>query len=359
MEFNIPTKLVYLEEEKELTIGNILKENRFNNILFLYGRHSLKNSGYYSLIIDSLNKNGIKYTEFNDIDPNPDTEKAREIMNIVKQNNFDCILAVGGGSVLDMAKYISNNYYYSGDITDLMMGKFKPINNLPLVTMITIIGSGSEMSNSCVMSNKQKHIKQGYRSQLNYPFISYLNPYLTKTCSNYNISVGIADMFCHTLERYFSSSQTNVCDKLSLALLKEIVEVSYEVVNKEFDINSRKKMMLCSTLAHCGITSFMENYSMPIHKVEHILTGNYDSLTHGEGISIIMKNFVILNKNKLKDKILKLVNTSFNVKTKSINKAINIFVSWVNSLNLHQDFSFIGVDEKEIKNLYKKYLLIK
>lgn len=359
MELNIPTKLIYLEEEKEISIGRILKENNFNKVLFLFGRNSLKKSGFYDLFVKSLNENEIKYIEFNDVEPNPEVHKAEEILKLCQTENVDCILAVGGGSVLDMAKYVCNNFYYQGDITDLMYEKFKPINTLKLVTCITLIGSGSEMSNSCVMSDKKKKIKQGFRSITNYPYLSYLNPYLTKTCSKYQLAVGVADMFCHTLERYFSLSDNNVSDDISLAVLKQIVEVSKVVINDDFDVRSRKKMMLLGSLAHCGITSFLENYNMPIHKVEHILTGKYDNLTHGEGIAIIMNDFVKLNKNTLKTKIVKLCNVIFNSRAKSLNKCVSMFSDWVCSLNLHTNFDFLSIDEKEVATIYMKFLKLK
>lgn len=353
--FHIRTKLYFDNTTRDVQLKDIFEDFGYKKVFLVYGGKSLKNNGYYQKIVDNLHQNNICFDEFSNVLFNPAVENIIPCVEKVRAFKPDCLIAIGGGSVIDFTKLVAHSYYYDGDPMDIVKEVVKPINSLPFGTILTLIASGSEMSNSCVISDRKHNFKKGFRSELNYPTFSYLNPYLTETVPSYQISCGIADMFCHTLERYLTDSdELEISDDLALGLLKDIVEVSYRVVDKPFEVNSRSKMMICGTLAHCGVTSFAKNYKMPIHGVEHILSGKYPSIVHGDGINFFMPYYLELNRKELKDKIVKLGEIVFKLKRPSVKKVLETFRSWTYSLNLHKDFSEYGVEKGYIDSLINR-----
>ena len=123
-----------------------------------------------------------------------------------KEFRPDLILAAGGGSVLDAAKSVAHGYYYDGDPLDFNKHLVEPLHALPVATILTLAASGSEMSDSCVVSDRKHNFKSGFNSPTNYPLFSLMDPSLTLSVPPYQVGVGLADMFCHSFERYYSAS---------------------------------------------------------------------------------------------------------------------------------------------------------
>ena len=200
-EFYSPTK-VYFGKETEKQIGEIISSYGYKSVLIVYGQSSIKKIGLYDTVINSLNTHNIKFIELANIEPNPKVSKVREGVKLLRNNPVDLILAVGGGSVIDTAKAIACAYYIEEDPWYLNAHLVKPLKALPVATILTISAAGSELSNSCVISNDDTKVKSGFNSDLIRPVFSILNPELTYTVSPYQTSCGIVDILMHTLEQF-------------------------------------------------------------------------------------------------------------------------------------------------------------
>lgn len=350
--FCCPTK-IYFRENRVSLIGKIIKEDyAFHKVYFVYGGHSLKKSGAYDKIVSSLKENGVDFQEYSGISANPDIKDVRKMVEETKAYQPDLILAAGGGSVLDSAKCVAHGYYYDGDPLDFNKHLVQPLHALPIATILTLAASGSEMSDSCVISDYEHHFKNGFNSITNYPLFSLMDPSLTLSVPPYQVGVGLADMFSHSLERYLSPShEQEPCDDLALAVLKNIVEVSYRVISDPDDLAARRTMMICGSLAHDGFTNYGKGKMFIIHKAEHKLSGAYPLLTHGQGIALLMPKYLEVNKTIFKDKILRLSNVVFGIKTKSATRGIQALKDWLLSLPIYHSYEELPfkVDPEEVK----------
>ena len=350
--FCCPTK-IYFRENGVSLIGKIIKEDYgFHKVYFIYGGHSLKKSGAYDKIVSSLQENGIEYKEYSGISANPDIKDVRKMVAEVKVFQPDLILAAGGGSVLDASKSVAHCYYYEGDPLDFNKHLVKPLHALPVATILTLAASGSEMSDSCVISDYEHHFKNGFNSVTNYPLFSLMDPALTLSVPPYQVGVGAADMFSHSLERYLSPShEQEPCDDLALAVMKNIVEVSYKVLANPEDIEARRTMMICGSLAHDGFTNYGKPKQFIIHKAEHKLSGAYPLLTHGQGIALLMPRYLEINKTLFKEKILRLGEVVFSVKSTSASRSIQALKDWLLALPIYHSYQELPftVDTKEIE----------
>lgn len=279
------TKLIFGKNTEE-SIGIEVKKHS-NKVLLHYGGGSIKKSGLYDRIINSLKKEDIEIFELAGVKPNPRVSLVREGINICRKENISFILAVGGGSVIDSAKAIAAGVNYEGDVWDLFTGT--PINHeiIKLATVLTIPAAGSETSSGSVITNEEGWMKRSVGHENMRPVFSILNPELTFTLPKYQTSCGIADMMAHVMERYFvNEKNVDLTDRLCEATMKSIIENGLRLMKNPDDYNARAEIMLCGTVAHNGSLDVGRGGDWASHDIEHELSGIYD-IAHGAGLSII------------------------------------------------------------------------
>ena len=236
-------------------------------------------------LIKSLIENDITYIEVGGVEPNP---KVSFVRNVLKENyDFDMILAVGGGSVIDTAKSIAVSYRTNIDPWKFNSHEVIPEKAMPVGVVLTIAAAGSEMSSSCVITNEELNIKQGFNSEVNRPLFALMNPEYTFSVSKYQTACGIVDIMMHTLERFISSEESMLADEFAIALLKTVLKNGVIAYNEPTNYQARKELMLASSFAHNGLTHVGRGYKMRAHAFEHIISGFYDNVTHGAGLSIV------------------------------------------------------------------------
>lgn len=347
-DFQCPTK-IYFHNEGVSRIGRIIADDyHFNKVYFIYGGNSIKKNGTYEKIIDSLKESKIAYKEHSGIEANPDIEEIRTMVKEVKLMQPDLILACGGGSVIDSAKSVAHGYYYDGDPLDFNKHLVRPLHALPVATILTLVASGSEMSDSCVVSDRRHHFKAGFNSVTNYPLFSLLDPSLTLSVPAYQLGCGFADMFCHSFERYFSpSSAIEPCDGFALSIMHDIVRTSYAVLKNPNDISARRAMMIEGTLSHNGFTNYGKGKVFIVHKAEHILSGLYPQLTHGQGIALLMAEFLKVNADRLHDKIMEFGRLVFRKEPLSVAEVVEELEKWLDTLPIAHCYSDLPFEMKE------------
>lgn len=228
-QYYTPTKVVFGRGTEEQA-GQLVKEQGGTRALVHFGGRSARESGLLDRVLASLDRAGVAHVELGGVVPNPRLSKVREGMELCRREGVDFLLAVGGGSVIDSAKAIALGLAYEGDVWDLFSGQ--PAQDcLPVGTVLTIAAAGSEMSNSCVITNEDGWKKRGLNTDLCRPRFAVMDPELTFTLPAYQTASGCVDIIYHTMERYFSGAETvEPTDSMAEGLMRSMLELSRRVV---------------------------------------------------------------------------------------------------------------------------------
>lgn len=283
-----PTKVFFGADETN-KIGSIISEYGFKNILLHYGKASIKATGLYDKIVALLKENGINYYELGGVEPNPKLKLVLEGVECVKKHDIDFILAVGGGSVLDSAKAISVGACVDFSPWEFSIKKQVAKKHIPLGAILTIAASGSDMSDSCVITNDVTKEKRGFNSPLNRPLFAILDPKLTYSVSKYQTACGVVDIMMHTLERFISvgPDDTDLTDNIALSVLKTTLKYGKTVIDEADNYEARANIMWANSLSHNGITGMGRVFVMSVHQLEHELSGMFDEVAHGAGLAVL------------------------------------------------------------------------
>lgn len=285
--FYTPTKVIF-GKGVQSQVGAVIKSYGFKKILFHYGSGSIKKSGLYDQIVASLRENGIEFVELGGVQPNPKLSLSRKAAQLCIDEKVEMILAVGGGSVLDSSKSAAAGAANHCDPWEFSSGARVLEKSLPVGAVLTIAAAGSEMSDSCVITNEEGWFKRGFNSDHNRPLFAIMNPELTYTVSKYQTACGVTDIMMHTLERYFCmNGDVALTDHLAEGLLRSVIEAGKVVMDKPDDYEARATLMWASSLSHNGLTGCGRNFMMRCHQIEHELSGMYDRVAHGAGLAVI------------------------------------------------------------------------
>ena len=282
-----PTKVIF-GKDKHKAVGAVISEYGYDNIILQYGQGSIKKSGLYDEIMASLKEHNINVVEMGGVEPNPKISFVREAVRLAKEKGVQMILAVGGGSVLDSSKSTAAGALSECDPWDFHSGKAIPQKSLPVGCILTIAAAGSEMSSSAVVTNMELNMKRGFNSDLNRCLFAIMNPEMTYTVSPYQTACGVVDIMAHTMERYFMPIEpTDLTDRISESILKTVISAGATLIENPRDYNARANMMWASSLSHNGLTGCGRQNALPVHQLEHALSGEYDHIAHGAGLGVL------------------------------------------------------------------------
>ena len=286
-QYYTPTKVFFGRKEEE-KIGDILKEFKAQKILLHYGQNSVIKSGLLGKIKSLLEASKINYLELGGVEPNPKLSLVEKGVQVVKENGIDFILAIGGGSVIDSAKSIAAGACVEHSPWLFSTHKEVPLKAIPVGVILTIAASGSDMSDSCVITNDKTKEKRGFNNPLNRPKFAILNPELTYTVSPYQTACGIVDIMMHTLERFISSGEaTELTDRIAIGLLKSVYHAGKIVMKDPNNYDARATLLWANSLSHNGLTSCGRSFTMSVHQLEHEVSGMFDSVAHGAGLAVL------------------------------------------------------------------------
>lgn len=254
-------------------------------VLLVYGGGSIKRSGLYDRVRTSLA--GLEVIELADIAPNPKIASVRAGQALVKEHDIDVILAVGGGSVIDAAKVIASSKFYDADPWDLVVDSSKrfAIAQLPVVDILTLSATGTEMNVGSVISNPETHQKLGTGGP-NSPAVSFLDPTLTFSVSPWQTAAGAIDIFSHLTEQYFDQAANDVTSGMMAGLYRAVIKNAPLALANPDDYDARAALMWASTMALNGLVNVGNNNGWTVHPIEHELSAYYD-ITHGVGLGIL------------------------------------------------------------------------
>ena len=286
--YETPTK-VYFGKDEEYKVGKIVAEYNPKKVLIHYGGRYAKESGLLDRVKKCLDDESIKYVELGGVVANPELKLVRQGIDLCIREGVDFVLAVGGGSVLDSAKDIANGAANPEvDVWDFSLKKCEPEKTLNKGAILTISAAGSEMSNSCVITNSETGEKRGYGCSNNRMNFAIENPELTYTVNPYQTACGIVDIAMHTIERYFCPGQdTYLTDSIAEAIIKNVMKAGVDCIKNPRDYEARANMMWASSLAHNGLTQCGRECQLVVHQFEHEVSGMYPNVAHGAGLAAI------------------------------------------------------------------------
>ncbi|MBQ9630147.1 MAG: iron-containing alcohol dehydrogenase [Treponema sp.] len=285
--FYTPTKVVFGKKTEEQT-GALVKEQHAQKVLIHYGGGSVVRSGLLDRVRLSLKEKEIPFVELGGVLPNPRLSLVYEGINLCKKENVDFILAVGGGSVIDSAKAIAYGISNTGDVWDFYEHTREASSCAPLGTILTIAASGSEMSNSSVITKEDGLKKRGYNNDLCRPKFAIMNPELTLTLPDYQTACGCTDILMHTMERYFVSGETfELTDTIAEALLRTVMKNALILRDNPKNYDARAEVMWAGSLSHNGLTGCgISSSDFATHRLEHEVSGLFD-VAHGAGLAAL------------------------------------------------------------------------
>jgi len=283
-----PTRVVF-GKDAECRAGEMAQEAGARHALLVYGGGHALASGLVERVRASLRDAGISFAELGGVKPNPLIEKAYEALRLAETQKPDLIIAIGGGSVIDTAKAIGYALAEPDlDVWELFAHARKAKACLPIAAIPTIAAAGSEMSDSCVMTNGKTSEKRGYSSDLCRPRFALLNPELTYGVPPWHTACGNADILMHTMERYFTNGgNLELTDSIAEGLMRTVMHNALIVRDDPRNGKARAELMWASCLSHNGLTGCGNGGNdFASHMLEHELSGFFD-VTHGAGLTAV------------------------------------------------------------------------
>lgn len=284
--FCVPTRFVFGRGVEKET-GREIKAFGAKKVLIHYGGGSVIKSGLMKTVTDALDAEGIAYVSLGGVKPNPRASLVYEGIELARMENVDFILSVGGGSALDSAKAIAVGAPYDGDFWDFYIGKAKPTCRIPVGTVLTLAATGSESSNSSVITREDTKEKVGLNNELNRPVLAIMNPELTMTLPAYQTACGATDIMAHAMERYFTNeTEVDVTDRMCEAVISSVVRAATIAMKDPCNYDARANLMWAGTVAHNDTVGVGRLGDFASHRIEHELSAMYD-VAHGAGLAVV------------------------------------------------------------------------
>ena len=350
--YDIPTKVYFGKNQLE----NLVCELKpYKKVLLVYGGGSIKKSGLYDRVVKFIADAGLEVFELSGVEPNPEIGTVRRGVKIAKEKGVDVVLAVGGGSVIDCAKWIAGGAKVEFDAWEFYSKNAPVLSALPIISVLTLSATGSEMDSCGVVTNPETKEKVGKLAQPLYPKVSFLDPTLTYTVDRYQTACGSADILSHVIETYFSKDDDLfMLDAVMEGIMKTVVKYAPIALENPCDYEARANLMWASSWAINGFILGGKVKAWSCHPLEHQLTAYY-GITHGLGLAILTPRWM---KYCLSDKTVdKFVSFGVNVfdidktldKMEIANKAIEMLSNFLyKTLGLSDTFEKVGIGSENI-----------
>ena len=285
--FYNPTKLIFGKDAMKLLVAELVQYGP--RVLLSYGGGSIKRNGIYEQVIEALRIAGKQVFEDPGVMPNPTIGKLYEGARLARENNVDLILAVGGGSVVDYAKGVAasawckqdpwSKYYLKDENPDCRL--------IPVGSVLTMVGTGSEMNGGSVITNPEQKLKIGkVFGPENFPKFSVLNPEFTFTVPKYQMVAGCFDILSHLMEQYFSGEDDNTSDYIAEGLMRSVIRNARVAVKNPLDYEARSNLMWTAAMALNTLTKMGKSQDWMVHMIGQSI-GAYTDATHGMTLAAV------------------------------------------------------------------------
>lgn len=354
-EFYNPVRILFGDEHLSTLKDHISEEAR---ILFLYGGGSIKKNGVYDEVIKSLK--GRSMVEFAGIEPNPTYEKCMEAVDVIKKESLGFILAVGGGSVIDAAKFIGAAAVYSdGDPWEILSRGKKPSGSLPIGTILTLPATGSEMNSGSVISRQSTGEKFAFSSPFSFPLFSILTPGAASFLPAKQVANGVVDAFIHVIEQYLTYPvNAPLQDRMAESILLTLIQEGPKVYADPADYQSMSNLMWSATMALNGLISCGVPTDWSVHMIGHELTALH-GIDHARTLAIVLPGLWKVLKEEKKDKLLQFGERVWGISEGTDDEKADFAITrteeFFHSLNVPTRLPDYGVGQETIDNIVKRF----
>ncbi len=255
--------------------------------LLVFGGGSIKKNGVYDAVKNALEASGVRSVDFPGVEPNPRLDTVRRGITLCRACGADMVIGIGGGSSIDCAKAVAAGAPYGGDVWDLISGREKIRACLPILAVLTIAATGSEMNVAAVVTNTDTLEKLGFKSPLLRPAVSILDPAYSFSVPPFQTASGAADIVAHTLEDYLPVEGAFLQDRFAEGILKTCISFGPTAVKEPENYEARANLMWAGSHAINGLLFYGKAHAWTAHAIEHQLSAYYD-VTHGAGLAVVI-----------------------------------------------------------------------
>ena len=362
--YSNPTKLYFGKEALDGLNEELPKYGK--NVLLIYGGGSIKANGIYDKVIEILKANGKNIYEDSGVMPNPTYDKLQEGIQRARDAKADLLLAVGGGSVCDYAKAVSVSVNCTEDAWDKYFVRFDDVSCkiVPVGSVLTMVGTGSEMNGGSVITNTKQKLKIGHVFDENvFPKFSILNPEYTYTLPKYQMVAGIFDIMSHILEQYFSGNDDNTSDYIMEGLLHSLIHSSKIAVQNPTDYEARSNIMWIATWALNTLVSKGKTTDWMVHMLGQAV-GAHTNATHGMTLSAVSIPYYKFIMPYGLDKFVRYAVNVWGVKPQNktkeeiANEGLQNMQNWMSEMGLALNLTQLNVTEDMIDAITKSTVIM-
>lgn len=332
----------------------MILNNYGKNILLVYGGGSIKRNGIYDNVKELLPDYNI--FELSGVEPNPRIETVRKGVSMCRENNIDVVLAVGGGSTIDCAKVIAAGVYYDGDTWDIVSDPSKIGEVLPIVTILTLAATGSEMNKNAVISKMETKEKLGTASWNMIPVATIEDPEYMYTLPPIQTAAGTADIMSHIIEGYFKvTPDAFVQDRFAEGILQTCLKYCPIALKEPTNYEARANLMWASSMALNGLCGSGKAGGWTCHPIEHELSAFYD-ITHGVGLAILTPRWMrYILSDQTVDKFVDYAKNVWGIvgddKYALANEAIDLTEKFFKDCGIPMTLSELGIDQQNFDEM--------
>jgi NADP-dependent alcohol dehydrogenase len=353
-DFYNPTRILFGQQRIADIDKHIAKSAK---VLVLYGGGSVKATGTLQEVLTALGERTV--LQFGGIEPNPSYETLMGAVEIVKQQNIDFLLAVGGGSVIDGTKFVAAASVYQGDARDILKTRGGVIKHaLPMGAVLTLSATGSEMNNGGVVTQKDTHTKSAFFSQHTFPQFAVLDPTKTYTLPARQLANGVVDAFVHITEQYLTYPvNAPVQDRFAEGLLLTLIELGQQAMHNPTDYDLRANLMWVATLALNGLIGAGVPQDWSTHMIGHELTALYN-IDHARTLAIVLPAMLTVRQDAKRDKLLQYAQRVWQITDGDEQQRIDLAISktkdFFNGLGVDTQLSAYDLNESHIDTIIQQ-----
>jgi NADP-dependent alcohol dehydrogenase len=356
-EFYNPTRIFFGKNQLEAINKCVPTDAK---VLITLGGGSARRSGLIDKVRTILGSR--KVFEFGGIEPNPRYETLMKAVELVRRENIDFILAVGGGSVIDGTKFICLASNYKGEPSNILNSGFEGIKGiskndvLPFGTVLTLPATGSEMNSGAVIT--YNHGKFGIGSEYTFPVFSILDPTLTFTLPKIQVANGIVDAFVHVTEQYTTFPvDARLQDRMAEGILQTLIEIGKTTIDEPENYDARANLMWCATMALNGLLRLGVPQDWTTHMIGHEITAMF-GIDHGQTLAIIYPSVIEIKREQKRAKLIQYAERVWHIDSGSDDEKINLAIrktrEFFESLGIKTRLSEYGITADKIPELVNK-----
>jgi len=356
-EWNLPTRIVYGSGQLA-RLGELTKTYGKRAFLTSYPKKE-KRAWILDKAISSLEKEGIEVVLYDLIEPNPRVTTVDEGVARFLESRAEVLVALGGGSVIDATKYISSTAYSGGSSWDYVVLAYRKPRQLtgsyPIVAVPTVSAAGSEANAGGVLTNWETREKSFSRSPYRIPKVAIIDPEVIASVPRQVTADGGVDIFSHLLEHYLTSPQeSEIADRISEGLIFTLMEHLERALENGNDLEARGQIALCALLGWSGLQALGRMGSIPIHYIEHQISGHYD-ISHGRGMAILLPAYLEYFAGVRPERWAKLARRVFGVTegddVKAAKELTRAVVAWLKKIGMHIRFSDVNIKSEKFERM--------